>query len=260
MIAAVTPQIAHDGPPTPPAALITLSEVQKRYDFLPVLRGISLSIARGEFVALLGANGSGKSTLLRLISGLTKADFGMITVGGWQLPREVAQVRAQLGLVSHKPLLYEALTARQNLHFFGRLYNLRDVGNRIESLLKRVGLARRGDDVVRTYSRGMLQRLSIARALLADPSILLLDEPYTGLDQDAAALLDSLLKEAHHEGRTILMVTHELDRAARLAERVVILARGVIGYDGLTAVIDNDPSQLASVYAEVTGMASLRER
>jgi len=221
-------------------ALIETRGLSKVYGLLPVLRRLDLSIERGEFVALLGPNGSGKSTLLRLLSGLSKPTAGTITVGGWEIPREAAAVRAQIGMVSHKPLLYENLNAQENLRFFARLYNLNaaERDRRIDALLDRVGLARRRYDLVRTYSRGMLQRLSIARALLHDPAVLLFDEPYTGLDQDAAAMLDAVAAEARADGRTVIMTTHELDRAARLATRVLILARGAIGFDAPAAGID----------------------
>ncbi len=232
--------------------IIETHDLVKAYGLLPVLRKLNLSIERGQFVALLGPNGSGKSTLLRLLAGLSQPTAGTIRVGGWELPREAAAVRAQIGMVSHKALLYENLTARENLLFFCRLYNLDDHEGRVKRGLARVGLEKRGFDLVRTYSRGMLQRLSIARALLHDPHILLLDEPYTGLDVDAAATLDGLVRAAHAEGHTIIMTTHELDHAAALANRALILSRGVIGYD---APMTPD---IAAKYVEVTGLASAR--
>src|SRR5688572_26592069 len=194
--------------------LIETRALVKAYGLVPVLRKLDLAIEKGAFVALLGPNGSGKSTLIRLLAGLSRPTSGTILIGGWELPREAAAVRAQIGLVSHKALLYENLTARENLTFFSRLYNLsnRDTAARIPELLNRVGLGKRGDDLVRTYSRGMQQRLSIARALLHQPHVLLMDEPYTGLDQDASLILDELLIRAHQDGHTILMATHQLDR------------------------------------------------
>ncbi len=230
----------------------------KTFGLLPALRQLDLTIQRGEFVALLGPNGSGKSTLLRLLAGLSKPTSGAITIGGWSLPDEAAAVRAQIGMVSHRVLLYENLSAHENLAFFARLYNLPTAGleTRIAGLLQQVGLSRRAHDLVRTFSHGMQQRLSIARALLHDPDILLLDEPHTGLDQDASNTLDELLRRAHADGRTILMSTHELGRAAALAGRVVILSRGVIGHDVPTAGLDG--LELAALYTEVTSMASAR--
>jgi heme ABC exporter ATP-binding subunit CcmA len=232
--------------------MIETHNLVKAFGLQPVLRKLDLTIERGQFVALLGHNGSGKSTLLRMLAGLSKPTAGIIRVGGWELPKESAAVRAQIGMVSHKTLLYDNLTARENLLFFARMYNLSDQDARIQRGLERVGLVKRGHDLVRTYSRGMQQRLSIARALLHDPHVLLMDEPYTGLDQDAAAILDTLMQAAHAEGHTILMTTHELDRAARLAERAIILSRGVVGYD---APMTDD---LAAHYFEVTGSATAR--
>lgn len=241
-----------------PSGLIETRALVKAFGLLPALRQLDLTIERGQFVALLGPNGSGKSTLLRLLSGLSKPTSGTITIGGWSLPDEAAAVRAQIGMVSHKVLLYENLSAQENLAFFARLYNLpdADLEARIAGLLQQVGLARRAHDLVRTFSRGMQQRLSIARALLHNPDILLLDEPHTGLDQDASAILDDLLRQAHAGGRTIIMSTHELGRAAALAGRVIILSRGVIGHDAPTTGLDG--LRLAALYTEVTSMASAR--
>lgn len=238
--------------------IIECQAIVKAFGMLPVLRKLDLTVERGEFVVLLGPNGSGKSTLLRLLSGLSKPTSGTIRVGGWQLPREIAAVRAQIGMVSHRALLYENLTARENLEFFAGLYNVpraeRDA--RISQMLERVGLAKRANDLIRTFSRGMLQRASIARALLHQPHVLLMDEPYTGLDQDASAVLDGLMQDAHKDGHTIVMTTHELDRAARLPQRVLILSRGVIAYDTPTSGMD--ALQLAKIYTDITGTATTR--
>ncbi len=224
-------------PPHPPngespSALISIEKLVKSYGVLPALRGIDLAIGRGECVALLAANGGGKSTLIRLIAGLSKPTSGVIRVGGWELPREAAAVRAQIGLVAHRTLIYETLTARENLRFFAKLYRLTDADDRIDMLLDQVGLRKRADVPTRTFSRGMQQRLAIARALLHDPTVLLLDEPYTGLDVGAAEILDAIVARARDDGRTIVLTTHELDRATRLASRAVILVRGRVGYDG----------------------------
>ncbi len=238
--------------------IIETHALSKVYGLLPVLKKIDLGIERGEFVALMGANGSGKSTLLRLLCGLSKPTAGVIKIGGWELPKEAAAVRSQIGLVSHKALLYENLTGRENLLFFARLYGLDDIEGRIKRGLDRVGLSKRGGDLVRTYSRGMLQRLSIARALIHDPDVLFLDEPHTGLDQDSSHTLDTLLLEAHadenNKRKTILMVTHELDRAHRLANRAIILSRGTIALDTSMSEIADLPAR----YTEVTGMTSAR--
>lgn len=240
------------------SALIDIQGLVKAYDVLPVLRKLDLQVGHGEFVALLGPNGSGKSTLLRMLCGLSRPTAGSIRIGGWELPQEAAAVRAQIGLVSHKSLLYDNLSAYENLDFFAKLYDMPPANRagRINALLEQVGLGKRARDVVRTFSRGMLQRLSIARALLHDPAILLLDEPYTGLDQDASAVLDELLWQTHNEQRTIIMTTHDLNRAAILPSRIVILSRGVIGYDAPAA--QTDALQLSAIYTDITSMASAR--
>ena len=214
-------------------AIIEAENLKKAYGSLPVLRGISFSVRRGDFVALLGANGSGKSTLLRLLSGLSKPTAGAVRVGGWEMPGEAMAVRAQIGLVAHQPLLYENLTARENLDFFGALYGL-DRGERqrrMTDLLRIVGLRKRADSLVRTFSRGMKQRLSIARASLHQPDVLLLDEPYSGLDQAATERLGELLSAWRGEGRTIIMSTHQLERVPRVDGRALVLSRGRITFD-----------------------------
>lgn len=237
------------------APIIETVDLVKSFGFLPVLRGLDLRVERGQFVALLGPNGSGKSTLMRLLAGLARPTSGVIRVGGWELPGEAAAVRRQIGLVSHKALLYETLTARENLQFFARLYDLPDAEDRIDAMLTQVGLKRRAHDLVRTFSRGMLQRLSIARALLHQPDVLLFDEPYTGLDQSAALMLDDLLTATGRDaGRTIIMATHQLDRAGRLAERVIILSRGDIAYDAPTGAVDDLPA----IYTQTTSMVTAR--
>ena len=238
--------------------LIHIHKLVKTYGLLPVLRQIDLDIQAGEFVTLLGSNGSGKSTLIRLLSGLTKPTLGTIQVGGWTIPDEAMAVRAQIGMVGHQSLLYENLTAQENLIFFARLYNLSksEQQNRIPALLNQVGLAKRADSLVRTFSRGMQQRLSIARALLHEPHILLLDEPYTGLDQDASTLLDDILRQAHHDGQTLIMATHQLHKAVKLAERIIMLSKGKIVSDMTTAGLNLE--QLTTHYADKTGQATAR--
>ena len=226
-------------------AIIEVEQLSKVYGALPALKGLDFSVTRGECVALLGANGSGKSTLLRLLSGLSKPSAGTVRIGGWELPREAMAIRAQIGLVAHRPLLYENLTARENLAFFGRMYGMQrtDREARGKTLLRQVGLARRADTLVRTFSRGMKQRLSIARALLHGPDVLLLDEPYSGLDRSAADSLDALLAAAQQEERTIILSTHQLERLPPAAGRALILSRGQMAYDGVI-----EAGELAAIY------------
>jgi heme exporter protein A len=238
--------------------MIEVRSLTKAFGLNPVLRGLDLDVARGEFLTLLGPNGSGKTTLLRILGALARPGGGTVRIGGWELPAEADYVRARLGVVSHLPLLYDTLTAEENLLFFARLYNLpaSERQARVEAVLRRVGLWKRARDVVQTYSRGMQQRLAIARAILHDPAVLLLDEPYTGLDQDAAALLDTLLREVAVAGRTVVMTTHDLQRGHALADRIAILSRGKIAYDAPTSTITFD--KLPMIYAETTGAASTR--
>lgn len=216
--------------------LIEAQDLTKGYGLLPVLRGLTLSVPSGQALALMGANGSGKSTFLRLVSGLSRPDSGLLTVGGWSMPGESAQVRRHLGVVAHRPLVYEGLTARENLRFYGRLYGLSgaDLEARAEAGLERVGLRRRADDVTRGFSRGMMQRLSLARALLHEPDILLFDEPFTGLDPAATALLSQLIADSRAAGRTLLMTTHDTAQALSLCDRVVVIAKGVVSFDAPT--------------------------
>ena len=238
--------------------MIEVRKLIKTFGLNPVLRGLDLDVPRGQFLTLLGPNGSGKSTLLRILGALARPTGGTVRIGGWDLPAEAAHVRAQLGVVSHLPLLYDTLTAEENLLFFARLYDLpvAERRDRVNAILQRVGLARRARDVVHTYSRGMQQRLAIARAILHDPAVLLLDEPYTGLDQDAGALLDELLREVAVSGRTVVMTTHDLPRGHALADRIAILSRGTIAYDGLTSDIERDA--LPKLYSDVTGAVTTR--
>lgn len=230
--------------------MIEIKGLTKRYGFNAVLRGIDLKVTQGEFVTVVGPNGAGKSTLLKIMATLLKPTAGEITVGGWPLPEYAHQIRRHIGLVSHQSLLYGDLTAVQNLTFFAELYGLDDKEARVQQGLKLVGLTSRQRDPVRTFSRGMLQRLTIARATLHEPDILLLDEPYTGLDQDASQLLDELLIQESTNGRTILMITHDLLHGLKICDRVLILNRGKIAKEIITA--ENPAIDFLSVYEKVT--------
>lgn len=211
--------------------MIQVDGLIKRFGYTVVLRGVSLRIPEGQTVVLLGPNGAGKTTLLRILATLLKPSAGRVRIGGFDLAKNPHRVRHLLGYVSHQPLLYPDLSARENLRFFARLYGMSRADVRIDELLETVGLARRADDLVRTFSRGMVQRLTIARALLHNPPILLLDEPDTGLDPHAAAMLAALLRDVAGSGRTILLTTHNLARGVDFADRVLVLAGGKIVAD-----------------------------
>ena len=208
--------------------MITVKKLVKRFGLKTVLRGVDFEVQPGEFVALLGPNGAGKTTFLRILASLSRPSLGDVKIAGYKLPHEAAQVRARLGVVSHLPLLYGDLTAEENLRFYARMYNIPNIELRVTEVLEMVGLEARRRDLVRTFSRGMQQRLAIGRAVLHDPDVVLFDEPYTGLDQDASAMLDDVLKTVAAKGRTVVMTSHDLARAEDLATRFDILSRGVI--------------------------------
>lgn len=218
--------------------LIHVDNLYKRYATKPILKGVNLAVGEGEVVALLGANGAGKSTLLRIIAGLLKADRGEIVLGGVPMAKAGAELRRYVGLVSHAPLLYDHLSGLENLAFFANLYDLQESEQRVEAILHAVDLWRRRHDLVRTYSRGMQQRLAIARAILHDPPVLLLDEPDTGLDQPSALMLQTLLQQLSDKRRAILFSTHNLDRALSWANSVALLFRGTITHQGSVATLD----------------------
>jgi heme exporter protein A len=208
--------------------MITVKKLVKRFGLKTVLRSVDFEVQPGEFVALLGPNGAGKTTFLRILASLSRPSLGEVNIAGYKLPNQAAQVRARLGVVSHLPLLYGDLTAEENLRFYGRMYGISHLEQRITEVLQMVGLEARRRDLIRTYSRGMQQRLAIGRAILHDPDVVLFDEPYTGLDQDASSMLDEVLKTVAAEGRTVVMTSHDLARAEDLATRFDILSRGVI--------------------------------
>jgi heme exporter protein A len=208
--------------------MIEVRKLVKRFGLKTVLRGLDFQVAQGEFVALLGPNGAGKTTFLHILASLSRPSLGEIQVAGYSLPHQAAQVRQKLGVVSHMPLLYGDLTAEENLRFFGYMYNVSNLNQRIGEVLDLVGLASRRRDLVRTFSRGMQQRLAISRAVLHDPEVMLFDEPHTGLDQDACDMLDKVLRDVAARGRTVVMTSHDLARVEDLATRYDVLSKGII--------------------------------
>jgi heme exporter protein A len=230
--------------------MIKIRGLVKQYGMNTVLRGADLDVRAGEFVTLVGANGAGKTTLIRIVATLLRPTAGEVRVGGWLVPQQADRVRRYIGIVSHQPLLYGDMTAAENLLFFARLYRLEDPEERVANALKTVGLAARQRDAVRTFSRGMYQRLTLARATLHEPDVLLLDEPYTGLDQEASALLDDLLREQVSRQRTILMITHDLVHGLNLCHRIAILSRGKIAADVTREALS--PTEFLELYARVT--------
>lgn len=228
--------------------VIQVRHLIKRFGLKTVLRGLDFQVSQGEFVALLGPNGAGKTTFLRILASLSRPSIGEVRIAGYQLPNQAAAVRRRLGVVSHLPLLYGDLTAEENLRFYGRMYTLDNLDRRVLEVLELVGLLARRRDLVRTFSRGMQQRLAIGRAVLHDPEVILFDEPHTGLDQDACAMLDTVLREVAARGRTVVMTSHDLARAADLASRFDVLSRGVIAASVQRGEIN--PNDLLAFYRQ----------
>lgn len=234
--------------------LIQVSGLYKRFGRKQVLRGVEMNVAAGQVMALLGDNGAGKSTLLRIISGLAKADRGDVQLDGHSLRRVGNELRRYIGLVSHAPLLYESLSAEENLAFFAAMYDIEQPAARIENILHDVELWTRRRDPVRTYSRGMLQRLAIGRAILHNPPVLLLDEPDTGLDQSSAQMLQELIRSLGAGNRAILLSTHNLERAAEWADSVSLLVGGKIVFQEATTHLSGP--QLRQLYVEANAKAT----
>jgi ABC-type multidrug transport system ATPase subunit len=204
-----------------PSIGLQFEKVDKRYGAVYALRNLTLAIAPGECVALAGRNGSGKTTLLRIASCLTRPTRGTLSFSGVLENRN-----PRAGFVAHASMVYDELTAKENLLFFAKLLGVANRQQRVDNLLREVGLGERSDSLVRTFSRGMRQRVAIARALLADPSLLLFDEPATGLDSEATVWLTGHLAKLRDSGCTILMSLHGESEIARLATRAVRLDTG----------------------------------
>ncbi len=213
----------------------------KRYGSVGALEPLDLSVPAGESIVLLGPNGAGKSTLLRLLATLIRPTSGSLRLFGHETTSgDGAALRRRIGFLSHQTFLYDHLTARENLLFYGRLYGLPDpVGAALEAI-RAVRLQHRRDDCVGTYSRGMQQRLAIARALLHRPDILLLDEPFTGLDRESSHRLEDRLRQEREAGRTCVMATHDLGQGLRAADRVLLLKNGRVALDRQSHAIDRE--------------------
>jgi len=223
--------------------------VWKFYGDFPALRDISFQVEPGACLALLGRNGAGKTTLLRILAGLSRAARGRVTVFGKDAREQ--ETRQRIGILGHGIGIYDELSAFENLRLFGKLYGLKDPRGTALEWLERVGLERVKDGLVREFSRGMRQRLAVARAFLHGPSVLLLDEPFTALDDRAIAILQQLLARARDEQRTVLMSTHQLREALELSTQVVLLARGRVAFSGeRTAEMVADPGWLYRQYGE----------
>jgi len=219
---------------------IAARALTKTFGSFDALKGIDLHLKKGEFLTLFGPNGAGKTTLIKLLSTLAKPTSGTLTVAGYDASKEAGKVRASVGVISHDPYLYENLSAFENIKFFGEMYSVPDTTTRAKELIELIGLGARTHDLVRTFSRGMKQRLSVARSIVHDPSVLLLDEPYTGLDQKGTRIFGDTLKWLKSHERTILMTTHNIDEGLQLSDRVGIIMSGKIVYEGPASGLSND--------------------
>jgi heme exporter protein A len=235
----------------PPA--IEAQKLTKAFGHQAALRGVDLQVAEGEFLALFGPNGAGKTTLMRIVASLTRPTGGAVRIHGVEPGKAGSALRKQIGLISHNSLLYADLTPDENLRFFARLYDLEDPAARIDAVLDQVGLAARRRDPVRTFSRGMVQRLAIARAILHDPAIMLLDEPYTGLDLQAADMLRAVLEDLAASNRTVILTTHNLEQGLEMCDRAAILNRGRLAWEGPRAGLDLE--SMKELYRSVTRSA-----
>jgi heme exporter protein A len=217
---------------------IRVEGLHKSFGDWPVLWDLDLTVGWGEFLALFGANGSGKTTLLRILSTQARPEAGNILVAGYDHRRQAQAIRRHVGVVGHQSFLYEELTCRENLIFYGRLFRIKDIHQRVEAVLSKVALSRRADQRVRTLAHGMQKRLAIARAILHQPSILLLDEPEGGLDRDSVVMLNHLLEEWTEAGRSVVMTTHNLELGLSWAGRVAVLAEGKLHFQESAEYLD----------------------
>jgi heme exporter protein A len=228
-VATPRPSLSDNGPHN--GLRLTFSGIEKRYGMRMALRGVSLEIGAGECVALVGHNGSGKTTLLKITALLARPSKGQLTFSSGDSTLSAADVKHRIGMVAHSTLVYDELTAEENLAFFARLFDLPDPVARARQSLVPVGLSRRAGDLVRTFSRGMRQRLAIARALLASPQLLLFDEPAAGLDPEGQQWLGATLASLHAEGCTIVMSTHGRNETQGSVTRAIRLEGGEITHD-----------------------------
>ena len=206
--------------------VLKASGLVREFGPLRAVDGIGFSLGAGQLMTVFGPNGAGKTTLLRVLAGALNPSEGEVLLRGRKLKTADPEWHRRIGVLSHQSFLYGHLTLEENLHFFGRLFGLKDLATRVPERLEQVGLQERGKSLARTLSRGMRQRLALARSLLHDPDFVLLDEPYTGLDAHAASVLRGVLASLKDGHRTVILVTHNISQGLELADRVAIQVRG----------------------------------
>ena len=227
--------------------IVEVADLTRAFGTRRAVAGVSFSLAAGECLALFGPNGAGKTTLLRMLAGLLHPGSGSARISGVSLPGGSA-ARSRIGLISHHTMLYEALSPRENVAFAARLYGIRDAGARVDDSLRRMSMLERADAPVRSLSRGMQQRVSIARAMVHSPQLVLADEPYSGLDDSGARALTSLLGELRSSGTAIIVVTHNLAEGLSLATHAAVMQRGRFErYDSVDGI---DANSYATTYRE----------
>ena len=217
---------------------LDISGLTKSFGRTRVLNGLNISINAGEVLSVLGSNGSGKTTLINIISMLTKADRGTVNLYGNSIESQPNQIRSYIGVVGHAPMLYSDMNGLENLKFFGRMVRVDDLNERISEIAVKLGISAILDLKVGNMSHGMQKRISIARALLHSPRLLLMDEPESGLDQSAVVLLREIIKDLKKSDCSVLLVTHSFDQAVNLGDRVAILSKGIVGYQQGTKSVD----------------------
>ncbi len=219
---------------------INIDDLTKRFGFTWALNGIDLTLEQGELLAMFGPNGAGKTTLLRILSTLMKPTSGRVTLLGYDLETDGESVRRSIGVLTHQPLLFPTLTGYENLKFYGQMFEVKHLNDRIDELLVDVGLIEHRNQTIETFSRGMQQRLAIARAVIHTPHLLLLDEPYTGLDQNGIAFLTQTLRIFLDQGRTVIMTCHNFARGLELCTNAAILNDGYLVYYGAPSALEED--------------------
>ncbi len=233
------------------APILQIQNLGKRFGSLVALEDITFGVEKGERFALLGPNGAGKTTLVRILSTLARPSSGTVRIGGLNIAEEPEAVKRMIGVVSHNTFLYDELTAAENLEFYSELYDADPSG--IEASLRRAGLLERSEDIVATFSRGMKQRLAIAKALLHNPDILLLDEASAGLDVQGRMSLYATLRELNAVGKTLFLTTHQIGEAEELCEKVAIVHRGRLKAVGSLKEIKGEYRSLEEAYLGLTG-------
>lgn len=230
---------------------VEVRDLTRTFGVRKALDDVSFDIPKGAFLSVFGPNGAGKTTLVKVLTTLTIPSKGVASVLDLDVVEDAVELRSRIGLISHNPLLYPDLSAEENLQFFAEMYGVEDVDDRVRELLVAVELDHRRLDLVRTFSRGMLQRLSIARALLPRPEVLFLDEPYSGLDPHAVDILDSLIAQIR-EDHTFVMISHDLNKGLELCSHALILAKGKVVLDAPRAEIDE--AEFKQVYSSTVGL------